>query len=191
MRGFSSRGDNFMPWGSAGSDHPHACGENILTFRPRSTELGPSPRVWGERSDQYRWIRTHRTIPTRVGRTPRSSKPESVAPDHPHACGENVTAVLVLLVDVGPSPRVWGERYRCAGVVGRCRTIPTRVGRTSGAPARAGLRPDHPHACGENKQSPNAGAHRTGPSPRVWGELFAIIPHPLSQRTIPTRVGRT
>lgn len=52
MRGFSSRGDNFMPWGSAGSDQPHAFGENRWWPPTRLPVRGPSPRVWGERHPQ-------------------------------------------------------------------------------------------------------------------------------------------
>src|SRR5204863_9794022 len=51
--------------------------------------------------------------------------------------------------------------------------------------------PDHPHACGENREA-LAGTHRRiGPSPRVWGKLDRIQTNPDRTRTIPTRVGKT
>ena len=51
------------------ADHPHACGENAGESAREYERYGPSPRVWGELSDE-RMIGTYtRTIPTRVGRT--------------------------------------------------------------------------------------------------------------------------
>ena len=75
--------------------------------------------------------------------------------------------------------------------MGRKRTIPTRVGRTTWGNALRISIPDHPHAGGENRSSWASSKPSRGPSPRGWGE------HMLWQRgrdlirTIPTRVGRT
>ncbi len=50
-------------------DHPHARGENLRRRLCSTRRVGPSPRAWGERSIQSRWLCSTRTIPTRVGRT--------------------------------------------------------------------------------------------------------------------------
>ncbi len=34
----------------AGTEHPHACGENASTFKKDRCGLGTSPRVWGKRN---------------------------------------------------------------------------------------------------------------------------------------------
>ncbi len=71
------------------SDHPHACGENILSAWANSSFAGPSPRVWGEQCFSVLGTVKLRTIPTRVGRTEAVTVVEMELSDHPHACGEN------------------------------------------------------------------------------------------------------
>ncbi len=153
--------------------------------------FGPSPRVWGEHPHVPAAQHRARTIPTRVGRTLSPIPLDTDLSDHPHACGENATFVKTRVRCAGPSPRVWGERYRCAGVVGRCRTIPTRVGRTLPLCWCCWSMSDHPHACGENFRGAGQGGIASGPSPRVWGEQTEPQRGRSPNRTIPTRVGRT
>ena len=54
---------------SLSADHPHAGGENFKKYFDFSFDSGPSPRGWGERRHQLRFLPDFRTIPTRVGRT--------------------------------------------------------------------------------------------------------------------------
>jgi len=112
-------------------DHPHASGENLSSaFRAQSSR-GPSPREWGELHGFVADCYGGRTIPTRVGRTGSQTGASCWTPDHPHASGENFLALGQRLLLVGPSPREWGERNDHRVLPCRCRTIPTRVGRTS------------------------------------------------------------
>ncbi len=173
------------------ADHPHACGENRRERLQRSFVTGPSPRVWGELFGSMINIVEIRTIPTRVGRTYPHSPDTPRMADHPHACGENGCMVWIWQPKLGPSPRVWGELPDARSLKPSSRTIPTRVGRTSGVPFRLLFSPDHPHACGENLQTLFLLSCFYGPSPRVWGERGAGDVRPESERTIPTRVGRT
>ena len=111
--------------------------------------------------------------------------------DHPHARGENESAAADGTLFSGPSPRAWGEQAHGAPAGGVSRTIPTRVGRTSGRDPRISAPTDHPHARGENEGVAWRTRDRIGPSPRAWGELFIQLKKDGSWRTIPTRVGRT
>ncbi len=152
---------------------------------------GPSPRGWGERALPPPHLEYRRTIPTRVGRTPRVDLPLRGLSDHPHAGGENLGMVAHHRSNGGPSPRGWGERPRSVERRALGRTIPTRVGRTVGLRTEGSRHPDHPHAGGENSSRIASRASHNGPSPRGWGELtFESIPAG-DRRTIPTRVGRT
>ena len=172
-------------------DHPHAGGENNNQVTVSASLYGPSPRGWGEHSNGSGEATLTRTIPTRVGRTTIWSTLESLTADHPHAGGENVESMPTTLLHFGPSPRGWGERAGNASAGRGVRTIPTRVGRTTGADERARAMADHPHAGGENSRQTERGASVSGPSPRGWGELRATVPPAKRRRTIPTRVGRT
>src|ERR1035437_9312685 len=173
------------------TDHPHACGENCAVRNRIWAYTGPSPRVWGEQSVAISRTVKLRTIPTRVGRTTPPSRGLRLAPDHPHACGENSNSTASTGSGFGPSPRVWGELRR-SGTQWCCgRTIPTRVGRTQSHECHGARFADHPHACGENAQQLAHKRFVNGPSPRVWGERIDTGLMRSPGRTIPTRVGRT
>ncbi len=113
------------------ADHPHAGGENYRTPWNTTALLGPSPRGWGELLEAVIVILGTRTIPTRVGRTKSPAFRSAFTTDHPHAGGENRDGDAVCELDVGPSPRGWGERCRGSWPRRFRRTIPTRVGRTA------------------------------------------------------------
>ncbi len=173
------------------ADHPHACGENSTTRCEPNSPNGPSPRVWGELWSALQCGQCHRTIPTRVGRTRSRQWLTQQLSDHPHACGENGGRWLCVHPRTGPSPRVWGELGGLLRGNTTCRTIPTRVGRTSPVRSWKERMSDHPHACGENVMGPTISSHSRGPSPRVWGEPGHRALVEFQRRTIPTRVGRT
>ncbi len=173
------------------ADHPHARGENGYTGREQELHRGPSPRAWGEPVARAVWDAWMRTIPTRVGRTSSTTRHRGARTDHPHARGENVIIVFIFSVVSGPSPRAWGELPEDSVIDHAGRTIPTRVGRTSGRLPICSQITDHPHARGENDVGNRGGQERHGPSPRAWGELSASRVASAAVRTIPTRVGRT
>src|SRR5664280_271120 len=131
-------------------DHPHACGENLLAEIYWGTHCGPSPRVWGKHCVFEPITNNNRTIPTRVGKTANAFHKLVLKSDHPHACGENSVLELNAKPIYGPSPRVWGKRRVPDMPFHRCRTIPTRVGKTTTVMEQQLLNTDHPHACGEN-----------------------------------------
>ena len=91
----------------------------------------------------------------------------------------------------GPSPRAWGKHHlfwrNCVG----CRTIPTRVGKTSPKRDSHVAPADHPHARGENAARIMPRSRSAGPSPRAWGKHPPIRQAVQRHRTIPTRVGKT
>ena len=182
--GRTSRDD---PGHRSAGPSPRAWGE----LRPpcQAREPGPSPRTWGEQCEGANLRRT-RTIPTRVGRTPRRRGRRRHAGPSPRAWGERdvIEALHVCVRTIpthvgrttthrrgsrtsGPSPRAWGERGLTNADIVAWRTIPTRVGRTP-----VGI----------------LGAHTLG---RTIPTRVGRTPNPLSGRlmwrTIPTHVGRT
>jgi len=95
-----------------------------------------------------------RTIPTHVGRTHQLADGSGMAPDHPHARGENAAVRTAAELNLGPSPRTWGEPGPGCRLVYSRRTIPTHVGRTRSISTEADDDADHPHARGENPGFP-------------------------------------
>jgi len=67
-----------------------------------------------------------------VGRTAADPGNVVVASDHPHARGENYDPDDETQIEIGPSPRTWGERIKAIALQSGWRTIPTHVGRTRG-----------------------------------------------------------
>ncbi len=193
-------------------DHPHAGGENNVISAPMGTDLGPSPRGWGEQPHQVQpeqrasdhphaggenaatsKVDTNgvRTIPTRVGKTYSGNQNSSFGADHPHAGGENAASVSKPMTQHGPSPRGWGELALPAHRKWPRRTIPTRVGKTNEGTRSVASRGDHPHAGGENGSIAMNSGVMNGPSPRGWGKLGGPGLDQEQRRTIPTRVGKT
>src|SRR5271167_1281588 len=146
---------------------------------------GPSPHAWGEHDVGNRLKTRNRTIPTRVGRTARSTPTTTLTSDHPHTRGENWDGGGFGNGTPGPSPHAWGEQRHVRRSPERSRTIPTRVGRTPFAyPRMVGLT-DHPHTRGENRQSRRVSSRMNGPSPHAWGERRCPASSRRRHRTIP------
>ena len=149
--------------------HPHAGGEIACLARHDDVLAGPSPRGWGNPAGAGVTPTMARAIPTRVGKSTTGSISGISPAGHPHAGGEILRCKFVRLWFDGPSPRGWGNPAAGASSSGGFRAIPTRVGKSllpNHAPtALAG----HPHAGGEITCQPLTSQHRSGPSPRGWG----------------------
>jgi len=86
---------------------------------------------------------------------------------------------------------MWGtHRHRKHGPHHR-RFIPTHVGNTYCGACPLGIRPVHPHACGEHIYYVDFWHFLRGSSPRMWGTPYMIMYQPAIGRFIPTHVGNT
>ena len=193
------------------TDHPHACGENILVYGADQEIAGPPPRLWGKRSKKCLITSAARTTPTPVGKTPLVGCAKPATADHPHACGENAPLSTFAFQDRGPPPRLWGKPQASRGCDLTSRTTPTPVGKTCTphlANSRGADHPhacgendrqrqqtinksDHPHACGENWRRPALLKTKYGPPPRLWGKRIGTPRFSRCLRTTPTPVGKT
>ena len=112
-----------------------------------------------------------RLIPTRAGKTARSTSSRSRPWAHPRACGENLVAHGYSRGGAGSSPRVRGKHRR--------------------RPPRSAVGAAHPRACGENADLVTPTGREKGSSPRVRGKrLRARHADPL-RGLIPARAGKT
>ena len=175
--------------------------------------VGSSPRTWGVRNEDKRFVDQQRFIPTHVGCTPHGWPGIRFPSVHPHARGVyqhhqffrgrpirfipthvGYTVILEggMTATNGSSPRTWGVRLQQTFSSVRC-TV-------------------HPHARGVYSSGSSPNASRYGSSPRTWGVPTADAPphshrsvHPHARgvycqqhnqqdhafRFIPTRVGCT
>ncbi len=109
-------------------DHPHACGDKIITVETGATTKGSSPRVWGQVNFGEVIEDIFRIIPTRVGTSDKYQRHHADDGDHPHACGDKGIVLTSANIDSGSSPRVWGQVTLSAPSQPVRGIIPTRVG---------------------------------------------------------------
>ncbi len=110
------------------ADHPHACGDKFQEMFYVDTRKGSSPRVWGQVLDQQACYDSHGIIPTRVGTSKHQNNIDELSQDHPHACGDKQSKIILRIETLGSSPRVWGQDKKQIRIGFFARIIPTRVG---------------------------------------------------------------
>ena len=91
--------------------------------------------------------------------------------DHPHACGDKNCRLNNLCGGIGSSPRVWGQAASQNYKDHVPRIIPTRVGTRLCVISVLQANEDHPHACGDKKNTTRTLDTARGSSPRVWGQV--------------------
>ena len=170
-------------------DHPHACGDKEPVRHGCWEIVGSSPRVWGQVSVEGVANNVNRIIPTRVGTRIVSLCLNSVAKDHPHACGDKGCQESAVFVAKGSSPRVWGQAQSDNSDNFSLRIIPTRVGTRMQKRGYTVVGEDHPHACGDKTVCFGNPDSFIGSSPRVWGQGICVFSGVLVFGIIPTRVG--
>ncbi len=173
------------------SGHPHAGGEISAITSMFAFQAGPSPRGWGNRDRKNPSTGGGRAIPTRVGKSAHARNMSASRTGHPHAGGEIEKWETVRGVNIGPSPRGWGNRRDCARYDRPTRAIPTRVGKSVIPPMLGLVQAGHPHAGGEIRLCHCTAGKSCGPSPRGWGNQPACCCRLKDSRAIPTRVGKS
>ena len=92
------------------TDHPRACGANELDRFSVFTVSGSSPRMRGKLDDDGLVLAARRIIPAHAGQTESPRHPHTRAPDHPRACGANMTQFQLIKKLTGSSPRMRGKQ---------------------------------------------------------------------------------
>ena len=135
------------------SVHPHVCGERRHKKRQTFGHYGSSPRVWGTHYSGKVVNNSQRFIPTCVGNALKRQAGNRKKAVHPHVCGERKNCRLILKIQDGSSPRVWGTL--CVKLFHSFvkRFIPTCVGNAAAPVPDAQRNTVHPHVCGERTSS--------------------------------------
>ena len=125
----------------------------------------------------------------RVGTSPPPLIIKRSDMDHPHACGDKLSADFCYTVGLGSSPCVWGQDQQVLHKPDERRIIPMRVGTRTLSATLTRLPKDHPHACGDKVVNISKCVMCLGSSPCVWGQAKLSIPRTVLYRIIPMRVG--
>ena len=92
------------------ADHPRACGENDGDVTELMADGGSPPRMRGKLADGLGEAYTGRITPAHAGKTRFESATKYYPTDHPRACGENTTTVIVIPERSGSPPRMRGKQ---------------------------------------------------------------------------------
>ena len=152
------------------TDHPRACGANLISLSAITLRIGSSPRMRGKRGRGDETVLEVRIIPAHAGQTAPRRAWTLAPPDHPRACGANRDGKAENPMADGSSPRMRGKRW-----LSRCRRrslriIPAHAGQTSKVRRSVTHSPDHPRACGANKTETTSIPEIDGSSPRMRGK---------------------
>ena len=173
------------------TDHPRACGANPTLRRAEGAHVGSSPRMRGKRGLCGVRRLGCRIIPAHAGQTQTPHTLQRPPPDHPRACGANLTKSRNWSLASGSSPRMRGKRPEHRGPNGRGRIIPAHAGQTPCSPTARTPATDHPRACGANYCLSLGTFHKSGSSPRMRGKLNAPCVYQRAARIIPAHAGQT
>jgi len=171
--------------------HPHVRGDYRLCLPSGDHQGGPSPRAWGLLLAVLSVARRVRSIPTCVGTTLGMAEGFSLWTVHPHVRGDYISRSSILHLHRGPSPRAWGLRKRCSGILSM-NTVHPHV-RGDYVPHVPEQQPCavHPHVRGDYRTMRCSNAASFGPSPRAWGLHWQEGAVVGTLRSIPTCVGTT
>ena len=176
---------------SGSSDHPRACGANSGLTYPIPSVAGSSPRMRGKPPQIKAEFSMIRIIPAHAGQTPLPDPARQVRTDHPRACGANSVRLSKRRHATGSSPRMRGKRTMEFWTPFAGRIIPAHAGQTSVFSLSFLLVPDHPRACGANKDLTKKTLMLRGSSPRMRGKRSGRITKTRSRRIIPAHAGQT
>ena len=91
------------------ADHPRACGENSRSSARRSERSGSPPRMRGKQISKEVFHSELRITPAHAGKTSPDFCCNSIASDHPRACGENDVQKKLESGEYGSPPRMRGK----------------------------------------------------------------------------------
>ena len=132
-----------------------------------------------------------RIIPAHAGQTVGTYRTWMWPPDHPRACGANVSLPPQPSPRDGSSPRMRGKQRKITTVGPWIRIIPAHAGQTRSLPPRHRRFPDHPRACGANLTPRYSVVIVAGSSPRMRGKQWLRVGLWPFGRIIPAHAGQT
>ena len=176
---------------SSCSDHPRACGANLLLDDSTTSPPGSSPRMRGKLRVARHRRRQRRIIPAHAGQTRALGCRHARSPDHPRACGANRHGSRSRSWFRGSSPRMRGKHGERVTQRRARRIIPAHAGQTQRVQPSLFEGADHPRACGANPHAFSLAVSSHGSSPRMRGKRWLAWLVSRRPRIIPAHAGQT
>ena len=112
------------------TDHPRACGENILDMMERYALAGSPPRMRGKQCPPLCRCCGVRITPAHAGKTRARCAWLLTRTDHPRACGENRCLSFHAFPPAGSPPRMRGKQAVSLNLRLMPRITPAHAGKT-------------------------------------------------------------
>ena len=130
-------------------DHPRACGEKFTKCAASTGCKGSPPRMRGKVSFFLSQYFTVGITPAHAGKSMGTACTMRLNKDHPRACGEKDSVILLFLPVGGSPPRMRGKAFVLCGHGGFVGITPAHAGKSGQHPGHPQPEQDHPRACGE------------------------------------------
>ena len=122
-------GSTFTGWATS-SDHPRACGENLIILNQNLRRGGSPPRMRGKHKGTAAQNTALRITPAHAGKTSERMPCVRQIADHPRACGENRFFTRKATLWGGSPPRMRGKPVLCKENLCSDRITPAHAGKT-------------------------------------------------------------
>ena len=152
-------------------DHPRRCGENVGFGEVCCRNQGSPPQVRGKRLMCGFCVPELGITPAGAGKTRHKADHDKRPEDHPRRCGENVAALISILLLV--------------------RITPAGAGKTIVATESTDKITDHPRRCGENGIFLPLPISGLGSPPQVRGKRFLMNLKKKNNGITPAGAGKT
>ena len=169
--------------------YPRVCGGTGLSWSPRATKGGLSPRVRGNLTTIRKQEALVRSIPACAGEPFCKGSGRSSRMVYPRVCGGTVLRRAGVQGGVGLSPRVRGNHPPPPWPVAGDRSIPACAGEPAWRQIRAVAAEVYPRVCGGTGLRAFGLAYWPGLSPRVRGNLVVSFLAGFVSGSIPACAG--
>ena len=169
--------------------YPRVCGGTYDGTGARAANEGLSPRVRGNRADDWEQAGIARSIPACAGEPRRITTAAASRGVYPRVCGGTKSPWSIVLRSRGLSPRVRGNRQSSFVRPALWRSIPACAGEPKASSMWKNPLSVYPRVCGGTAVAVQQDNHLRGLSPRVRGNLLRIIVRSGRRRSIPACAG--
>ena len=171
-------------------DHPRACGEKGGLSAPAMASSGSPPRMRGKGAVVRRAAGRSGITPAHAGKSLQYSSQNSLARDHPRACGEKNFFAISKHLHEGSPPRMRGKVRTSPGEGGGIGITPAHAGKSIGKNVTEASTEDHPRACGEKSSALSTTTSFRGSPPRMRGKVHLFFRERCGNGITPARAGK-
>ena len=169
--------------------YPRARGGTLMSVSRSSFERGLSPRTRGNRVCDWPWVYSWRSIPAHAGEPSTTPDGWQRSGVYPRARGGTSGWAVMVIRQLGLSPRTRGNLTAHRLHNRRPGSIPAHAGEPSSLKSTVNPEWVYPRARGGTLMAALTTCHRQGLSPRTRGNPISSVHSKGAERSIPAHAG--